>query len=170
MHSRWKYIREEEKKEMHTVNVILHETLEIYLTPKHSLCACKLSPYSCRLGAHGLCGELGVWLHTTGLHGTFCSLCVIHCYIYGKLKRSRIPLAQKYCIFWFNLCFNPHNASLVRLYGCNPEPIDLSGKLPTSSTRLLITACTCDANFTPKSCANQVCHQPNFSRLYITKS
>lgn len=114
--------------------------------------------------------ELGVWLHTTGLHGTFCSLCVIHCYIYGKLKRSRIPLAQKYCIFWFNLCFNPHNASLVRLYGCNPEPIDLSGKLPTSSTRLLITACTCDANFTPKSCANQVCHQPNFSRLYITKS
>lgn len=43
---------------MHTVNVILHETLEIYLTPKHSLCACKLSPYSCRLGAHGLCESL----------------------------------------------------------------------------------------------------------------
>lgn len=50
--------------------------------------------------------------------------------------------------------FNPHNASLLRLYWCNPELIDLSGKLPTKPTGLLITSHTCGVNYTFKSCAN----------------
>lgn len=51
--------------------------------------------------------------------------------------------------------FNPPNASLLKLYGCNPDPTDLNGNLPTESTGLLIMAHTCGVNFTFKSCANQ---------------
>lgn len=50
--------------------------------------------------------------------------------------------------------FNPCNTSLVRLYRCNPEPIDLSGKLPTDSSRISVTACTHDIIFSFKSWAN----------------
>ena len=42
----------------------------------------------------------------------------------------------------------------LRLYGCNPELIDLSGKLPTEPTGFLITSHTCGVNYTIKSCAN----------------
>jgi len=68
-------------------------------------------------------------------------------------KEIRNPIGTE-VLYFLTCAFNPHNASLVRLYGCNPEPIDLSGKLPTDSMGLSITACTCGVNFTFKSCAN----------------
>lgn len=70
----WKYIREEEKKETRTVNVVPHETLEMCLTLKLSLWAFKLTPHSCRPGAHGL-WEPGVWVLTTCAWGFLLPLC-----------------------------------------------------------------------------------------------
>lgn len=137
---------------MHVVSVILHGTVVMYVTRRHSQWTCKLSPYSCRPRAHGLCESAG-----SDYTQQLCKGLSVSFMLFTAMGSQRDPESHwhRSTVFPSLTCsFNPHNASLVRLYGRNPEPIDLSGKLPTDSTGLLITAFTCDVNFTFKFCAN----------------